>query len=363
MHQNLIRAGALALAAMLADAAFAQTAAPPAKEPLKVAFVFVSPVGEAGWTYQHNLGRLAMEKAHGARVQTTVVESVAEGADSERVMRDLAAQGHQLVFATSFGYLEPAMRVAAEFPEVKFEHAGGYKTAANLNTYNARYYEGRYLAGLVAGAASRSGVAGYVAGFPVPEVIQGINAFTLGMRAANPNAQVRVLWLNTWFDPARERDAALALIGQGADVLTNHSASPAVAIAAEEKGVRLVAYQSDMRKFAPKAQLTSVLHQWGGYYSQVAKAVLDGAWKPKPGWGGLRDGFIALAPLGADVPKETAALVQGRQAEMIAGRFHPFEGRIVDANGSVRQTGGVMSDDAIAKMDYFVQGVVGSAPK
>ena len=362
MSKNLI--GALALvASLLCTFAFAQTASPAPKDTLKVGFVFVSPIGEAGWTYQHDLGRAAMERAHGGRVQTTVIESVAEGADSERVMRDLASRGHQLIFATSFGYLEPALRVAAEFPDVKFEHAGGYKTAPNLTTYNARYYEGRYLAGLVAGAVSRSGVAGYVAGFPVPEVIQGINAFTIGMRAANPKAQVRVLWLNTWFDPAREREAAFSLINQGADVLTNHSASPAVAIAAEEKGVKLIAYQSDMRKFAPKAQLTSVTHQWGGYYTQAAKAVLDGTWKPKPVWGGLRDGFIALAPLSAEVPKSTAALVQSRQSEIIAGRFHPFEGRIVDTTGSVRQAAGVMSDDAIAKMDYFVQGVLGSAPK
>jgi basic membrane protein A and related proteins len=353
---------ALLFAALSCTGAFAQTSPAP-REPLKVGFVFVSPIGEAGWTYQHNLGRLAMEKALGARVQTTVVESVPEGADAERVMRDLASQDHKLIFATSFGYLEPALRVAADFPDVRFEHAGGYKSAPNLNTYNARYYEGRYLAGLVAGAVSGSAVAGYVAGFPVPEVIQGINAFTLGMRAVNPKAQVRVLWLNTWFDPGREREAALSLINQGADVLTNHSASAAVAIAAEERGVKLIAYQSDMRAFAPKAQLTSVMHQWGGYYTQVAKAVLDGTWKAQPVWGGLRDGFIVLAPLAPDVPKDTAALVQSRHAEIVAGRFHPFAGRIVDSNGNVRQASGVMGDDVIARMDYFVQGVIGSVPK
>ncbi len=360
MYKNL--PAALVCAALLTGAA-AQTTSPPPADRLRVGFVYVSPVGEAGWTYQHDLGRQAMERAHAGRVQTTVVESVPEGADAERVMRDLASHGHRLIFATSFGYLDPALRVAAEFPNVRFEHAGGYKTAPNLNTYNARYYEGRYLAGLIAGNVSRSAVAGYVAGFPVPEVIQGINAFTLGMRAANPNAQVRVLWLNTWFDPARERDAALALVAQGADVLANHSGSPAVAIAAEEKGVKLLAYQSDMRKFAPKAQLTSVLHQWGGYYTQAAKAVLDGTWKAQPAWGGLRDGFIALAPLSPEVPKDTATLVLSRQAEIVAGRFHPFEGRLVDSAGQVRQAGGVMSDDAIAKMDWFVQGVVGSVPK
>ncbi|MDB6002206.1 MAG: family transporter substrate-binding protein, partial [Rhizobacter sp.] len=203
--------------------------AKPLKPPLKVAFVYVSPIGDAGWTYQHDLGRLAMQAALGDKVSTTFIESVDEGADSERVIRDLAAQGNQLVFATSFGYLEPTLRVAPSFPGTVFEHAGGYKTAANVGTYNARYYEGRYLAGMVAGKASRAGVAGYVAGFPVPEVVQGINAFALGMRSVNPKAQVKVLWLNTWFDPARERDAAVSLVNQGADVLTNHSGSPAVA--------------------------------------------------------------------------------------------------------------------------------------
>ena len=296
-------------------------------------------------------------------MKTTVVEAVPEGADAERVMRDLAALGHQLIFATSFGYLEPALRVAAEFPGVRFEHAGGYKTAANLNTYNARYYEGRYLAGLIAGSVSRSGIAGYVAGFPVPEVIQGINAFALGMRAANPKAEVRVLWLNTWFDPAREREAALTLIGQGADVLANHSGSPAVAIAAEEKGVKLLAYQSDMRKFAPKAQLASVTAPMGRLLHAGREGGLDGTWKPQPVWGGLRDGLIALAPLAADVPRDTAALVVSRAAEIVAGRFHPFEGRIVDSGGTVRQAAGVMSDDKIAKMDWFVQGVIGTVPK
>ena len=242
MLQNLARAGTLVLAAILCSPAPARSA------PLKVGFVYVSPIGEAGWTWQHELGRRAMQQALGAQVQTTVVESVAEGADSERVMRDLARQGCGLIFATSFGYLEPALRVAAEFPQVKFEHAGGYKTAANLATYNARYYEARWLAGWLAGRASRSGIAGYVAGFPVPEVVQGINAFALGMREANPKAEVRVLWLNTWFDPAREREAAQSLIDQGADVLTNHSGSPAVPQTAQEhfkdKGVRCLLYTS-----------------------------------------------------------------------------------------------------------------------
>ena len=278
MHKNLLRAarGALAAAALTAAAhapAHAQAA------PLLACFVHVSPVGQAGWTYQHELGRLALDKALPGKVHTRRVEAVAEGADSERVMRDLALNGCGLIFATSFGYLEPALRVAAEFPRVLFEHAGGYKTAPNLGTYNARYYEARYLAGWLAGKTSRSGIAGYVAGFPVPEVVQGINAFAIGMREANPKAQVRVLWLNTWFDPAREREAAQALINQGADVLTNHSGSPAVPQAAQaafkDKGVRVIAYQSDMKAFAPDAQLAAVTHHWGGFYTKVAQSVLE----------------------------------------------------------------------------------------
>ncbi len=365
MFKNLARGLSAAMLAAVAASSTAQTT--PAKPPLKVGFVFVSPIGEAGWTYQHNQGRLAMEKALGKQVQSTAVEAVAEGADSERVMRDLAAQGHTLIFATSFGYLEPALRVAADYPAVAFEHAGGYKTAKNLNTYNARYYEARFLAGLLAGKTSKSGMAGYVAGFPVPEVIQGINAFALGMRAANPQAQVKVLWLNTWFDPARERDAAVTLINQGADVLTNHSGSPAVPQTAQahfkSKGVRVISYQSDMRRFAPDAQLTAITHQWGAYYTRVAEAVRQGTWQATPVWGGMKDGFVALAPFSSSVPADVATLVKQREADIVAGRFHPFSGALVDNTGAVRQAGGVMDDATLSGMNWFVQGVTGTLPR
>ena len=370
MFKNLARASVVTLAAMLAIAAptlQAQTPSPPVRPPLKIAFVYVSPIGEAGWSFQHEQGRLAMQKALGDRVASSAVEAVAEGADSERVIRDLAAQGNQLIFATSFGYLESTLRVAAAYPAVRFEHAGGYKTAANVNVYNARYYEARYLAGLLAGKSSRSGIAGYVAGFPVPEVVQGINAFALGMRAANPNAQVRVLWLNTWFDPAREREAAQSLINQGADVLTNHSGSPAVPQTAQanfkEKGVRVVAYQSDMRKYAPDAQLGAVTHLWGGYYTQVAQSLLAGTWKPQPYWGGMKDGVVQLGSFGADVPAATLALVDARREQIIEGSFQPFGAPLVDNEGRVRLAQGALDDNAIATMNWFVRGVVGSVPK
>ncbi|HEX3138889.1 MAG TPA: BMP family ABC transporter substrate-binding protein [Rhizobacter sp.] len=364
MFKNLARGLSAAMFAAAAAGSIAQT---PAKPPLQVGFVYVSPIGDAGWSYQHDQGRLAMQKALGKQVSTTVVEDVAEGADSERVMRDLASRGHKLIFATSFGYLEPALRVAAEFPDVAIEQTGGYKTARNMNTYNGRFYEGRYLAGLLAGKTSKSGVAGYVAGFPVPEVIQGINAFALGMRTANPNAQVKVLWLDTWFDPTREREAAVTLINQGADVLTNHSGSPAVPQAAQayfkSKGVRVIGYQSDMRRFAPDAQLTAVTPQWGAYYTRVAEAVLRSTWSAKPVWGGIKDGFVSLAPFSPSVPADVVALVKAREADIAAGRLQPFSGQLVDNAGTVRQASGVMDDATLSRMNWFVQGVVGTLPK
>jgi basic membrane protein A len=338
------------------------TSLPHAAEPLKVGFVYVSPVGQAGWTFQHDQGRRAMERNLGPAVKTTIVESVPEGADAERVMRDLVAQGHKLIFATSFGYLDPALRVAADHPDVKFEHAGGYKTAPNLNTYNARLYEARWLAGWLAGKVSKTGVSGYVAAFPLPEVVQGINAYTLGMRAANPKAQVRVLWVNTWFDPARERDAALTLANAGADVLTHHSASPAVPQAAEEKGLKVVSYQSDMAHVAPKAQLAAVAADWGGYYTRVARAVAAGSWKAQPVWGSIADGMVQLAAVQPTMPAALRNELTQRRQALAAGRAAPFEGRIVDQAGGVRLAAGRLDDAAIARMDWFVDGVIGTLP-
>lgn len=369
MFKNLARASVVSLVAMLAVSAPPTRAQsrPPVPAPLKVAFVYVSPIGEAGWTYQHEQGRLEMQKALGDRVASSAVEAVAEGVDSERVIRDLAAQGNRLIFATSFGYLEPTLRVAADFPGVTFEHAGGYKTAANVGTYNARYYEARYLAGLLAGKTSRSGIAGYVAGFPVPEVVQGINAFAIGMREANPKAQVKVIWLNSWFDPAREREAAQTLIDQGADVLTNHSGSPAVPQTAQanfsSKGVRAIGYQSDMRRFAPDAQLAAITLHWGGYYTQVARAVLDGTWTPQPMWGGMKDGLVQLGAIGADVPAPVRALLESRRQAIVAGRYRPFDAPLVDNAGRVRLAQGTLPDASITTMNWFVRGVVGSVPK
>ena len=359
MSKNLRRS---ALSAFVVVAAATAAVSSAQAAPLQACFVYVSPVGQAGWTYQHELGRQALARNLGAQVQTRFVEGVAEGADSERVMRDLVAQGCGLVFATSFGYLEPALRVAADHPAVKFEHAGGYKTAANLNTYNARYYEARWLAGWLAGKQSKTGVAGYVAGFPVPEVVQGVNAFTLGMRAANPKASVRLVWLNTWFDPAREREAALTLINQGADVLSNHSGSPAVAQVAEEKGVMLLAYQSDMARFAPKAQLAAVTHHWGAYYTQVARSVIAGTWAAKPVWGGMKDGLVQLSAVNPALPAPVRAGLAQRQQALMAGKLQPFAAPLVDNTGRSRLDHGALDDAQIAGMDWLVQGVTGSLP-
>ena len=358
MLKNLTRAGPAALCLAAAVAAhFPLRAAP-----LQACFVYVSPVGQAGWTYQHDQGRQALAAALGDLVRTRFVESVAEGPDSERVMRDLANQGCNLIFATSFGYLEPALRVAADYPAVRFEHAGGYKTAPNLGTYNARYYEARWLAGWLAGKHSKTGVAGYVAGFPVPEVVQGINAFTLGMLAANPKAEVKLVWLNAWFDPSRERDAALTLINQGADVLSNHSGSTAVAQVAEEKGVALLAYQSDMARFAPTAQLAAVTHHWGAYYTQVATAVLAQTWRPVAVWGGMKDGLVQLSAVNPALPGPVKAELALRQQALLDGRFKPFAAPLIDNTGRIRLAQGALSDAQIAGMDWLVQGVAGSLP-
>ena len=376
MLENLARASVFTLTATLGSGiglaalpapSHAQPPPPPVAAPLKVGFVYVSPIGEAGWTFQHEQGRLAMQRALGPAVVSTAVEGVAEGADSERVIRDLVGQGNRLIFATSFGYLEPVLRVAADHPEVLFEHAGGYKNAANVATYNARYYEARWLAGWLAGRSSRSGVAGYVAGFPVPEVVQGINAFALGMLEANPNAQVRVLWLNSWFDPAREREAAQTLVDRGADVLTNHSASPAVPQVAQAnfkaKGVRAVGYQSDMQRFAPEAQLAAVTHHWGDFYTRVARETLAGRWSNAPVWAGMKDGLVQLGALAADVPPAVRGELDAKRSAIVDGRFAPFAAPLVDNEGRTRLAQGRLDDPAIASMNWFVKGVIGAVPK
>lgn len=356
MYKNLV--AALAAACFLSPV-FSQPA-----DPLKIGFVYVAPITEAGWVRQHEEGRKAVDAALGGKVKTTFVENVPEGADAERVIRDLAQQGHQLIFTPSFGYMEPTLKVAKDFPNVKFESITGYKTAPNVATANARYYEGRYLAGIAAGRMTKTGVAGYVAGFPIPEVLQGINAFTLGMRSVNPGAEVKVVWLNAWFDPPRERDAAMSLFNQNVDVIAFHTGSTAVMAAAQERGKMAVAYHSDMRRAGPDAQIVAVTHQWGAYYSQRARAALDGSWKSGSVWGGVKEGMIRVGDFGARVPKAVQDEVLARQKDIAAGKLHPFTGPIKDNEGqSVLAAGGVLTDAQILSMNFLVSGVVGKVAK
>lgn len=362
MYKNLVGRAVLAwVTACFLSPAFAQTSAP--QVPLKIGFVYVTPVTDAGWVRQHEDARKAVDAALGARVKTTYVENVAEGADAERVIRDLAQQGNKLIFTPSFGYMEPTMKVAKDFPDVKFESVTGYKLAPNVATANARYYEGRYLAGIAAGRMTKTNVAGYVAGFPIPEVLQGINAFTLGMRSVNPNAKVRVVWLDEWFDPPKERDAAMALFNQNADVVAFHTGSTAVMAAAQERGKMAIAYHSDMRRIAPDAQLVAVTHQWGGYYTQRAKAVLDGSWKSGNVWGGVKEGMIRVGDFGTKVPKAVQDEVLARQNDIAAGKLQPFRAVAADVRDNeghvVIPKGAQLSDEQILKMNWLVEGVQG----
>ncbi|MCB1978300.1 MAG: BMP family ABC transporter substrate-binding protein [Burkholderiaceae bacterium] len=363
MYKNL--AAALVAACCLFPV-FSQTVpgSTAAKAPaLKVGFVYVSPITPAGWTKQHDEGRKAVEAALGRQVSTTYVENVPEGPDAERVIRDLAATGHKIIFTPSFGYMEPTLKVAQDFPTVKFESITGYKRAPNVATANARYYEGRYLAGIAAGRMSKTGVAGYVAGFPIPEVLQGINAFTLGMRSVNPQAVVKLVWLNTWFDPPKEREGAMALFDQGVDVVAFHAASTAVMAAAQERGKLAVAYHSDMRSVGPDAQIVAVTHQWGSYYTARVRAVLEGTWTSGNVWGGVREGMIRVGDFGSKVPPAVQQEVLARQKDIGAGKLQPFKAGsapVRDNEGQVViPAGQSLSDAQILAMNWLVEGVQG----
>ncbi len=357
MYKNL--AATLVAACFFLTGAQAQS---PSKvtAPIKAGFVYVSPITEAGWTRQHDEGRKAVERALGDQVKTTFVADVPEGADAERVIRDLANQGHQIIFTPSFGYMEPTLKVARDFPNVKFESVTGFKTAPNVAASNARYYEGRYLAGIAAGRMTQSNVAGYVAGFPIPEVLQGINAFTLGMRSVNPQATVKVVWLNAWFDPPKEREAAMALFNQDVDVIAFHTGSTAVMAAAQERGKMAVAYHSDMRKIGPDAQIIAVTHQWGDYYTARVRAALSGTWTTDNVWGGIKDGMIRVGEFGPKVPKKVQDEILAQQKRLGAGQLWPFMGPITDNEGKlVVPAGQSLSDAQILNMNYLVQGVQG----
>ena len=367
MYKNLAAALCAACVASLAGAffspVFSQTP-PKAQEPVKVGFVYVAPIADTGWVHQHDEGRKAVDAAFAGKVKTGYVENVPEGADAERVIRDLAQQGYKLIFTPSFGYMEPTLKVARDFPDVRFESITGYKGAPNVATANARYYEGRYLAGIAAGRMTKTHVAGYVAGFPIPEVLQGINAFTLGMRSVDPKAQVKVVWLNAWFDPPRERDAAMSLFNQDVDVIAFHTASDAAMVAAQERGKMAVAYHSDMRKAGPDAQIAAVTHHWGDYYKARTQAVLDGSWKSGNVWGGVKEGMIRVGDFGPKVPQAVQAEVLARQKDIAAGRLQPFAGPVSDNEGKlVVPKGQAMTDEQILSMNFLVSGVQGKVAK
>lgn len=332
-----------------------------AADPFKVGFIYVAPIGDAGWTFQHELGRKALVAALGSKVTTTFVENVPEeGADAERVIRKLATEGHSLIYTTSFGFMEPTLKVAAKFPKVKFAHCTGYKRAANVSTYSGRFYEGRYLTGIIAGRMTKSNVIGYVAAFPIPEVVQGINAVLLAARTVNPNVTIKVVFVSTWFDPGKERAAADTLISQGADVIMHHTDSSAVVQGGEEKGVWSFGYDSDMLRFGPKTNLTSVTMDWNDYYIDQTKAAMAGTWKSGDVWGGLKTGMVKLGPLNAAVPASVRAEVDAAQAKIVAGTLEPFAGPIKDQSGAIKVAAGKsLSDGEILGMNWFAEGVQG----
>src|SRR2546430_1154957 len=303
-----------------------------AADKLKIGFIYLGPVGDLGWTYQHDLGRLAMVKEFGDKVETTFLENVSEGPDSERSIEQLARAGNKLIFTTSFGYMEPTLKVAKKYPNVHFEHATGYKRNPNMSTYSGRFYEGRYIQGIIAAKMSTSGVLGYIASFPIPEVISGINATILGAQTINPNIKVKIIWANTWFDPGKEADAAKALVDQGADIVMQHTDSPAAMQIAAERGKLAFGQDSEMIKFGPKAQLTSILDTWAPYYISRVKAEMAGTWKEEDTWGGLDSKMFAMAPY-TNMPDDVKKMAEDTQAALTAGKLQPFKCPVVDQDG------------------------------
>jgi simple sugar transport system substrate-binding protein len=353
--RSILAATALALG--LGTAALAQD------DPLEVGFIYVGPIGDFGWSYEHNQGRLAVEEAFGDKVKTTYVESVPEGADAERVLRQMAQAGTDLIFTTSFGYMNQTVAEAGQFPDVKFEHATGYLRAPNLSTYSARFYEGRHVIGLIAGNMTESNIIGYIGAYPIPEVIQGINAAYLAAKSVNPDVEFRIIWANTWFDPALEADAAKTLIEQGADVIMQHTDSTAAMTIAEEAGIIAFGQASDMTGFGPTAQMTAIVDNWGPYYVDRVQAVMDGTWESTDTWGGIDSGMVAFAPFSDRIPAEVAAQANAAKDAIAAGTLHPFTGPINKQDGSPWLAAGETADDAtLLGMNFYVEGIEGVIP-
>ncbi len=348
-------AAAAALALGLAGGASAQT---------KAGFIYVGPVGDLGWSYEHDQARLAVEEHFGDAVETTYVESVPEGADAERVLTQMALGGADIIFTTSFGYMDPTINVAEKFPNVMFEHATGYKRADNVSTYSARFYEGRHVIGLIAGEMTETNTVGYIASFPIPEVVRGINAAYLAAKSVNPDVEFKIVWVYSWFDPGKEADAANALIEQGADVIMQHTDSPAAMTIAEEKGIYAFGQASDMMQFGPNARLSSIIDNWAPYYIDRVQAVIDGTWESTDTWDGIGPGMVKIGDFSDKIPAEVAAEAQAAADAIAAGTLHPFTGPINKQDGTPWLAAGEVADDGtLATMDFYVEGIVGELPQ
>ncbi|MFC6486863.1 BMP family ABC transporter substrate-binding protein [Nitratireductor sp. GCM10026969] len=333
------------------------------EEPTKACFIYVGPIGDFGWTYQHHQGLLQVEEELGDAVETAYLESVPEGADAERAIERFARSGCDIIFTTSFGYMDATNRVAGRFPDVKFEHATGYKREhPNVATYNSRFYEGRYIQGVIAAKVSEAGVAGYIASFPIPEVVMGINAFILGAQSIDPDFQVKVVWANTWFDPGKEADAAKALVDQGVDIITQHTDSTAPMQVAAERGIKAFGQASDMIEFGPETQLTAIVDDWGPYYVERVKAVREGTWEQVDIWAGLKEGHVVMAPY-TNMPDDVKALAEETEEKIRSGEFHPFTGPINRQDGTQWLAEGEVTDDAtLLGMNFYVEGVDDQLP-
>ena len=336
-----------------------------ADDKTKVGFVYVGPVGDGGWTYEHNKGRLAVEEHFGDKVETVFVESVPEGPDSERVMTQMALEGADLIFTTSFGYMDPTINVAKKFPNVKFEHATGYKTADNVSVYSARFYEGRAVQGHIAGNMTKSNIIGYIGSYPIPEVIRGINSAFIHAKRVNPDVEFKIVWAYTWFDPAKEADAAKVLIEQGADVILQHTDSTAPQAAAQEAGnVVTFGQASDMSEYAPFPRVSSIIDDWAPYYIARTQAVMDGTWETVNTWDGIREGMVAIGEISDAVPADVKDEALALKAAMAAGEYHPFTGPIKKQDGSDWLADGEVADDGtLAGMNFYVEGLDGEIPQ
>ncbi len=357
MKRIISKLSAFSVAVFLSGAALAD-------DPMKIGFVYVGPVGDHGWTYEHEQGRKAVVAEFDDKVKTTYVENVSEGPDATRVIQQLARSGHDMIFTTSFGFMNPTLKVAKTFPKVKFEHATGFKRAKNVSTYSARFYEGRTVIGLIAGKMTKSNTIGYIASFPIPEVVRGINAAYLAAKSVNPDVKMKIVWVNTWFDPGKEANAAKALIDQGADILMQHTDSPAAMQIAEERGIHAFGQASDMIKFGPNAQLTSIIDDWAPYYIARVKAAMEGTWASQDTWDGIKQGMVGIAAFSDKIPADVQEMAQKAVDDIVAGKRHSFTGPINKQDGTPwLKAGETASDGDLAGMNFYVEGVDGALPK